>query len=169
MLALREQRKVIQLRRTTTLSLCLLTGYALLYPKGRHGPTCLCVFFAQQKVGQKIAVTGGFKRYPARWKKQYFMRDSVTGDVEYMGYFGMTMVPTLVVGNGSVSIKASLMDKMLLLYLDQGQVKDLPLKSDPFWCTGTLISYQYGTKGITRGMGVAGIPIFYCEVSQYSP
>jgi len=46
------------------------------------------------------------------------MRDSVTGDVEYMEYFGMTMVPKLVVGNGSVSIKASLMDKMLLLYFD---------------------------------------------------
>jgi len=86
------------------------------------------------------------------------MRDSVTGDIEYMGYFGMTLVPTLVVGNSSASIKASLIDKMLLLYFDQGQVKDLRLKGESFWFTGTPIGYQYGTTGITRGMGVGGDP-----------
>ncbi len=94
----------------------------------------------------------------------------MTGDVEYMEYFGMTIVPTLVVGNGSVSMKASLMDTMLLLYLSQSQVKDLPLKGESFWFTGTLIGYQYGTTGITRGMGVGGDPyILLRSVSAQPP
>lgn len=160
----------MQLRRITTLSLCLLTGYALLCPNSVTWADAFVRFFAQQKVGQKITVTGGFRRFPTRQKKQYFMRDSMTGDVEYMEYFGMTMVPTLVVGNGSVSIKASLMDKMLLLYFDQSQVKDLPLQGESFWFTGTLIGYQYGTTGITRGMGVGGDPyILLRSVSAQPP
>ena len=105
----------MQLRRITTLSLCLLTGYVLLCPNSVTWADAFVRFFVQQKVGQKIAVTGGFRRFPTRPKKQYFMRDSMTGNVEYMGYFGMTMVPTLLVGNGSVSIKASLMDEIPFL------------------------------------------------------
>ena len=94
----------MQLRRITTLSLCLLTGYVLLCRNSVTWADAFVRFFVQQKVGQKITVTGGFRRFPTRQKKQYFMRDSMTGNVEYMGYFGMTIVPTLVVGNGSVSI-----------------------------------------------------------------
>jgi len=73
----------------------------------------------------------------------------MTGDVEYMEYFGMTIVP---------------------LYFDQGQVKDLPLKGESFWFTGTLIGYQYGATGITRGVGVGGDPyILLRSVSGQPP
>ena len=78
----------------------------------------VCVFFRTTKSLTENHSHDGIRRFSTRSRKQYIMRDSVTGDVEYMEYFGMTMVPTLVVGNGSVSIKGSLMDKMLLLCFD---------------------------------------------------
>ena len=155
---------------TTTLWLSLFIGSVLLYPCRAARADSFVRFFANQKVGQEITVTGGFRRFPDRDKRQYFLRDSQTGDVEYVEYYGMTMLPSLVVGNGSVSMKASVIDKMLMFYADRDLVKDIPLKGESYWFTGTLIGYQYGTMGITRGMGVGGDPyILLKKVSAQPP
>ena len=155
--------------RTATLWLHLLIGVALLSPSAEARAGALVRFLAKQKVGQEITVTGGFQRFPDQDKRRYFIRDSRTGDVEYVEYYGMTMLPTLIVGNGTVSIQASIMDRILLFYSDRALVKDIPLKGESYWFTGTLIGYQYGTMGITRGMGVGGDPYILLRSVSASP
>ncbi len=58
---------------------------------------------------------------------------TLSGKVEYVEYYGMTMLPTLVVGNGTVAMKASIMDRMLLFYADRDIVKDIPLTGEAYW------------------------------------
>ena len=146
-----------------------LHGAVFLYPSAEVWADAFVRFFANQKVGQEITVTGGFRRFPDRDKRRYFVRSPQTGDVEYVEYYGMTMLPTLVVGNSAVSIKASIMDRMLLFYSDQDIVKDIPLKGESYWFTGTLIGYQYGTMGITRGMGIGGDPYILLRSVSATP
>ena len=155
--------------RTATLWLHLLIGMALLYPGAEARAGALVRFLANQKVGQEITVTGGFRRFPDQDKRRYFIRDSQTGNVEYVEYYGMTILPTLIVGNGVVSMKASIMDRILLFYSDRALVKDIPLKGESYWFTGTLIGYQYGTMGITRGMGVGGDPYILLRSVSANP
>ena len=156
--------------RTATLWLPLfIIGMAFFYPSAEAQADALVRFFANQKIGQEITVTGGFRRFPDRDKRRYFIRDGRTGEVEYVEYYGMTMLPTLVVGNGTVSMQASIMDRILLFYADRDLVKDIPLKGESYWFTGTLIGYQYGTMGITRGMGIGGDPYILLRSVSATP
>ena len=150
-------------------SLCCLVNLGLVQPNPAAGAGAFVRFFANQKVGQEITVTGGFRRFPNRGKRRYFVNNARTGEVEYVEYYGMTMVPSLVVGKGSVSMKASLMAKMLLFYSDPALVSDIPLQGDSYWFTGTLIGYQYGTTGITRGMGMGGDPYILLKSVSAKP
>lgn len=152
-----------------TLWLHLLTGITFLSLGTEVRANALVRFFANQKIGQEITVTGGFRRFPAQDKRRYFIRDRQTGEVEYVEYYGMTLLPTLVVGNGTVSMKASVMDRILLFYADRDLVKDIPLKGESYWFTGTLIGYQYGTMGITRGMGIGGDPYILLRSVSATP
>ena len=149
--------------------LCCLTGSALVQPNPAAGAGAFVRFFANQEVGQEITVTGGFRRFPNKGKRRYFVTNARTGAVEYVEYYGMTMVPSLVVGKGSVSMKASLMAKMLLFYSDPALVADIPLVGESYWFTGTLIGYQYGTTGITRGMGMGGDPYILLKSVSAKP
>jgi hypothetical protein len=125
-------------------------------------------FFAKQKIGQEITVTGSFRRFS--YKRQFFERNYKTGEVQYFNYFGMTMVPTTIIGDGALSIPASLFDTMLLLYDDESLVKDLPEQGDKLWFTGTLIGYQYGISGITSGALSGGDPyILLKKISTQPP
>ena len=155
--------------RTAMLWLPLFIGMTFFYPSAEARADALVRFFANQKVGQEITVTGGFRRFPDQDKRRYFIRDRQTGEVEYVEYYGMTMLPTLVVGNGSVSMKASIMARMLLFFSDRDLVKDIPLKGESYWFTGTLIGYQYGTVGITRGMGIGGDPYILLRSVSATP
>jgi len=125
-------------------------------------------FFAKQKVGQEITVTGGFRRFS--YKRHFFQRNDKTGEVQYYDYFGMSMVPTQVVGDGSLSIKASLFDTMLFVYQDEALVKDLPEQGQDLWFTGELIGYQYGISGITSSARSGGDPyILLKRISKQPP
>ena len=155
--------------RTATLWLPLFIGMAFFYPSAEARANALVRFFANQKIGQEITVTGGFRRFPDRDKRRYFIRDRQTGEVGYVEYYGMTMLPTLVVGNGTVSMPASIMARILLFYADRELVKDIPLKGESYWFTGTLIGYQYGTMGITRGMGIGGDPYILLRSVSANP
>ena len=159
----------MQVCRSATLWLPLFIGTAFFYPSAEARANAFVRFFANQKVGQEITVTGGFRRFPDQDKRRYFIRDSQTGEVEYVEYYGMTMLPTLVVGNGTVSMKASIMARMLLFFSDRDLVKDIPLKGETYWFTGTLIGYQYGTMGITRGMGIGGDPYILLRSVSATP
>jgi hypothetical protein len=125
-------------------------------------------FFTKQKVGQEITVTGGFRRFS--YKRQFFQRNDKTGEVKYFDYFGVSMVPTKIVGNGSLSIPASLFDTMLLVYSDETLVKDLPQEGQDMWFTGELIGYQYGISGIISSALSGGDPyILLKRVSSQPP
>jgi len=125
-------------------------------------------FFAKQKVGQEITVTGGFRKF--HYKRQFYQRDYLTGEVQYFDYFGLSMVPTTIIGDGTLSIVASLFDTMLFVYADEALVRDLPEEGDNFWFTGTLIGYQYGINGITSGARSGGDPyILLRHISKEPP
>lgn len=152
-----------------TFPLCCLVSLGLVQPPPAAGAGAFVRFFANQEVGQEITVTGGFRRFPHKGKRRYFVTNARTGAVEYVEYYGMTMIPSLVVGKGSVSMKASLMAKMLLFYSDPALVADIPLVGETYWFTGTLIGYQYGTTGITRGMGMGGDPYILLKSVSAKP
>lgn len=122
-------------------------------------------FLAKQKVGQEITVTGGFRRFS--YKKHFFRRDDKTGDVENFEYFGMTLVPTMIIGNGKLMLHANVIDSMLLLYPDQELVKDLPEQGENMWFTGTLIGFQHGISGIISSPFSGGDP--YVLLKRISP
>lgn len=125
-------------------------------------------FFAKQKVGQEITVTGGFRKFG--YKRQFYQRNYRTGEVQYYDYFGMSMVPVMIIGDGSLSIVASLFDTMLLVYSDENIVKDLPEEGENLWFTGILIGYQYGSSGITSGARSGGDPyILLKRISKEPP
>jgi hypothetical protein len=122
-------------------------------------------FLAKQQVGQEIMVTGGFRRFP--YKKHFYRRDDKTGEVENFEYFGMTIVPTMIIGNGKLSLRANVIDSMLLLYPDPELVKDLPEQGESLWFTGTLIGFQYGISGIINSPFSGGDP--YILLKRVSP
>ncbi len=125
-------------------------------------------FLYQQKVGQEMTVTGYFRRFS--YKKQFFRRDDKTGNVEYFEFYGMSMVPTQIIGNGSLSMRANALDSVLFLYPDQELVKDLPEQGANLWFTGTLLGFQYGISGITSAPGSGGDPyILLKRVSTQPP
>lgn len=125
-------------------------------------------FLYQQKVGQEMTVTGRFRRFS--YKKQFFRRDDKTGTVEYFEFYGMTMVPTRIIGNGSLSLKANMLDSVLFLYPDQELVRDLPEQGENLWFTGTLLGFQYGISGITSAPGSGGDPyILLKRISTQPP
>jgi hypothetical protein len=125
-------------------------------------------FFLKQKMGQEITVTGGFRRFS--YKRHFFQRDHKTGDVQYFDYFGMSLVPTKIIGNGSLSLRASLFDTMLLVYPDEELVKDLPEQGENLWFTGTLVGFQYGINGISSSALSGGDPyILLKKISLEAP
>lgn len=113
-------------------------------------------FFVQQKVGQEMAMTGAFFRFPTT--RRFFRRDQQTGKVEYFTFFGASIVPTTIIGNGALSQEPRPLDALLLLYPDEAVVKDLPETGDKIWFTGTLLGYQHGASGITEAFGIGGTP-----------
>jgi len=125
-------------------------------------------FLAKQKIGQEITVTGGFRRFS--YKRRFFHRDEKTGEVENFEYFGMTIVPTMIIGNGKLSLRANVIDSMLLVYTDQELVKDLPEQGENLWFTGTLIGFQYGISGIITSPFSGGDPyILLTRISAVAP
>lgn len=125
-------------------------------------------FFAKQKVGQEITVTGGFRRFS--YKRHFFQRDDRTGEVQHYDYFGMSMVPTHIIGDGSLSLMPSLFDTMLFVYQDEELVKDLPEQGQDLWFTGELIGYQYGINGIISSARSGGDPyILLKRISKQPP
>lgn len=127
-------------------------------------------FFSNQKVGQEITVTGGHRYFADRQKRRYFIHKSGEGPVEHVEYYGLTMIPTFLAGNGSISIAPRLWDKMLILYVNQDMVQRIPANGDSYWFTGKLIGYQYGTMGITKIMNTGGQPYVLLErVSAHPP
>ena len=113
-------------------------------------------FFTKQKIGQEITVTGGYRKFS--YKRHFFQRNYRTGEITNYHYFGLSMVPTHIIGDGALAIKASLFDTMLFVYEDEDIVKDLPEHGEGLWFTGTLIGYQYGISGITSGALSGGDP-----------
>jgi hypothetical protein len=125
-------------------------------------------FFRKQKMGQEITVTGGFRRFS--YRRHFFQRDYKTGDVQYFDYFGTSMVPTKIIGDGSLSLRASLFDTMLLVYPDEELVKDLPEQGENLWFTGTLVGFQYGISGIIDSALSGGDPyILLKKISLEAP
>ena len=122
-------------------------------------------FFLQQKIGQEITVTGEFFRFPKT--RRFFRRDHHTGQVEYFTYFGASVVPTTIVGNGALSQEPRPLDTVLLLYPDEELMKGLPRVGDKIWFTGTLLGYQHGASGITEAFGIGGMP--YLLLQRFSP
>ncbi|HEV8715417.1 MAG TPA: hypothetical protein VGX03_21630 [Candidatus Binatia bacterium] len=122
-------------------------------------------FFALQRVGQEITLTGRFQRF--NYKRQFFERNDKTGEVRYFDYFGMTLTPTRILGSGAFSQEANKLDSVLFLYPDEELVKDLPEQGEDLWFTGTLIGYQYGISGITNSVFSGGAP--YILLQRVSP
>ena len=125
-------------------------------------------FFVEQKIGQEMTITGAFSRYPMT--RRFFRRDHQTGEVEYFTFFGVSIVPITISGNGALSQDPRPLDSLLLLYADEAVVKDLPETGDNIWFTGTLLGYQHGASGITRGFGIGGTPYILLErFSTHAP
>jgi hypothetical protein len=125
-------------------------------------------YFARQKVGQEITITGHFHRF--HYKRQFFRRNDKTGDVQYFDYYGIALTPTQVVGNGSFAQEARRIDTVLLLYPDEALVKHLPDQGENLWFTGTLLGYQYGISGIVNSAYSGGDPyILLKRVSTQPP
>ena len=117
---------------------------------------CFADFFPKQQVGQEMTLTGQFYRFS--YARRFFRRDQQTGQVEYFTFFGVEVVPTTIIGNGTLSQEPRQIDSLLLLYPDEELVRDLPETGDQIWFTGTLLGYQHGASGITSAFGIGGMP-----------
>ncbi len=125
-------------------------------------------FLAKQRVGQDITVTGKFRR--AFDKKHFFHRDNKTGEVENFDFFITSLTPTMMIGNGALSLRANDMNFLLVLYPDEALVKDLPERGADLWFTGTLIGFQYGVSGIITSPFSGGGPYLLLKrVSTVAP
>lgn len=125
-------------------------------------------FFYRQKIGQEITLTGRFSRLDEHFK--FFERDYVTGEVEHYDFYGTSVRPTRLVGNGSLNWPNAGFEQILIVYPDQVIVKDLPEKGENLWFTGTLLGFQFGISGITKDIGAGGIPfILLKQVSAKPP
>ena len=78
--------------------------------------------------------------------------------MDYFTFFGVEVVPTTIIGNGTLSQEPRQIDSLLLLYPDEELVRDLPEAGDQIWFTGTLLGYQHGASGITEAFGIGGMP-----------
>ena len=121
-----------------------------------RGAACFADFFPKQQVGQEMTLTGQFYRFS--YARRFFRRDPKTGQVEYFTFFGVEVVPTTIIGNGTLSQEPRQIDSLLLLYPDEELVRDLPETGDQIWFTGTLLGYQHGASGITSAFGIGGMP-----------
>lgn len=117
---------------------------------------CFADFFPKQQVGQEMTLTGQFYRFS--YARRFFRRDPQTGQVDYFTFFGVEVVPTTIIGDGTLSQEPKQIDSLLLLYPDEELVRDLPEKGDKIWFTGTLLGYQHGASGITSAFGIGGMP-----------
>lgn len=125
-------------------------------------------FLAKQQVGKEITVTGGFRR--SFDKKHFFRRDEKTGEVENFDFFILALTPTMLVGNGALSLHPNAMNFLLVLYPDEELVKDLPERGNDLWFTGTLIGFQYGISGIITSPFSGGGPYLLLKrVSTVAP
>lgn len=124
-------------------------------------------FFSSQSVGQEITLTGHFHRF--NYKRKFFERNDKTGEVHYYDYFGMTLAPTRIVGNGAFSQEANWLDNVLFLYPDEELVKDLPEQGEDLWFTGTLIGFQYGISGIISSAFSGGDPYLLLKRVSHQP
>ncbi len=113
-------------------------------------------FFRQQKIGQEIRIQGPFRR--GFYKKRFFKKDYKTGQVENYEFFTTVILPTHLVGNGSLTQKPRRLDIVVVFYSNENLVRDLPLEGDHVWFIGTLLGYQHGTEGITTDVGTGGPP-----------
>ncbi len=118
-------------------------------------------FFVRQRIGQEMTMTGAFARFPMT--RRFFRRDHQTGKVEYFIFFGASIVPTTIIGDGALSQEPRPLDSLLLLYADEALVKGLPETGNKIWFTGTLLGYQHGASGITRAFGIGGTPYILLE------
>lgn len=138
----------------------IIRGSMILLTLLSSGPACAADafvrFFSLQTVGQEITLTGHFHRFS--YKRQFFERNYKTGEVHYFDYFGMTMTPTQIIGNGSFSQEANRLDTVLFLYPDEALVKDIPEDGEDLWFTGTLLGFQYGISGIVDSAFSGGDP-----------
>ena len=117
---------------------------------------CFADFFPKQQVGQEMTLTGQFYRFS--YARRFFRHDPKTGQVDYFTFFGVEVVPTTIIGDGTLSQEPKQIDSLLLLYHDEELVRDLPEKGDKIWFTGTLLGYQHGASGITSAFGIGGMP-----------
>ncbi len=131
-----------------------------------HGRVAACFadFFQQQKVGQEMTLTGEFYRFPRA--RRFFRRNEKTGRIDYFTFFGVSVVPTTIIGNGTMSQEARPIDSLLLLFPDEDLVRDLPQTGEQIWFTGTLLGYQHGTSGITEVFSIGGRP--YILLKRFS-
>ena len=121
-------------------------------------------FFRQQKIGQEIKVQGPFRR--DSHQKNLFKKDDKTGQVEYYTFFDTVILPTHLMGNGSLTQKARGLDAVVVFYPDESMVKDLPVQGDNVWFIGTLLGYQYGVEGITLDVGTGGPPYILLKSTE---
>jgi hypothetical protein len=113
-------------------------------------------FLAKQQVGQDMTVTGGFRR--SFEKRHFFRRDDKTGEVENFDFFIVALTPTTLIGNGSLSLQANVMNFLLVLSPDENLLKNLPERGDNLWFTGMLLGFQHGTSGIITSPFSGGGP-----------
>ena len=144
-----------------------VTGLTLLSSRPAWAADAFIRFFALQKVGQEVSLTGRFSRF--NYKRQFFERNDKTGEVRYFEYFGIILIPTRVVGSGAFAQEANKQDSVLFLYPDEGVVKDVPEEGEDLWFTGTLIGYQYGISGITNSVFSGGAPYILLRHVSHQP
>ena len=118
-------------------------------------------FFPKQKVGQEMTLTGQFHRLS--YARRFFRRDHQTGQVEYFTFFGVEVVPTTILGDGTMSQEPRRIDSLLLLYPDEELLRDLPEAGEQVWFTGRLLGYQHGASGITSVFSIGGMPYILLE------
>lgn len=122
-------------------------------------------FFRRQRIGQEIWIQGPFRRNAQ--VKHLFKKDDKTGTVEYYTLFATVILPTHLIGNGSLRKEPRNLDTVVVFYPDESVVKDLPVQGNDVWFIGTLFGYQGGTTAITTSVGSGGYP--YLLLKQVSP
>lgn len=113
-------------------------------------------FFRHQQIGQEIWVQGPFRRNAQ--PKRLFKRDERTGAVEHYTLFATVILPTQLIGNGSLSKEPRGVDVVVVFYPEESIVNDLPVAGDNVWFNGTLFGYQGGKTAITTAVGAGGYP-----------
>ena len=118
-------------------------------------------FFQHQKIGQEIKVQGPFRR--ESYKRHLFKKNSTTGKVEHYDLFATVILPTALVGSGSLKQEPDRLDVLLAFYPDETLVIHLPEQGEGVWFIGTLLGYQYGREAVTDDVGTGGMPYLLLE------